>query len=323
MKFVVFGDQRKVGLLENGRILDLAQAAAAGSAGAEAQSSFSTLQGLIEAGSRGLDAVQTLSEKLRGSDQAGLWVDASKVKLQAPWPGQRFALAGSNNANHLAEAFTNLLGKPLTVQEAYDRGRKGVPSGFWGMARPIMGPDAEIQMPAGANGYFDFEAEAAIILGKQGKDIKAKEISDYVWGVTLVADWSIRVAESPPKPNPPFMPAKNFDCSKSIGPCIVVGEIDPDNLEIETYVNGKRRQHYNSKEMIFSFGEILQHVSRDFTFYPGDVVAGGTGAGTAIDQTKINPDGSWPLDLFLKPGDTVEMRAGGVGSFVSHIVEKK
>ena len=324
VKLVVFGEQRKLGLLEGQRVLDLASAAATYRRGSgrndiQGDLSLSSLQALIEAEQRGLDLVRELAEGLRGSDQPGLWFSASDVQMHAPWPGQRFALVGSNNANHVATAFTNM-GTPRTVEEVRNSTRKGVPSGFWGMARPVMGPEAQIKIPSRANGLFDFEGEPGVVLGKQGKDIKAKDIQDYIWGVTLIIDWSIREETWPPKPYSPLMPLKNFDHSKSIGPCIVVGEIDPNDLHIETYVNGQRRQSFNSSEMIFSFGEVLEQFSRDFTFFPGDVIAGGTGAGTAIDQTIPNADGSWPRELFLKPGDKVEVRAEGIGSISGEIV---
>lgn len=321
MRFVVFADDHRLGLLEGERVLDLRRAAQSAGLNADLKNALNSLQGLIETGARGLDAVSAAAEKLRGSDEIGLWADISNLKLQAPWPGQRFALAGSNNPSHLAEAFTHM-GAPRSVAEAREIAREGVPMGFWGMARPVMGPGADIPIPARAKGFFDFESEPAIVLGKRGVDIKADRIADYVWGVTLVADWSIREDTWPPKPFSPFMPIKNFDCSKSIGPCIVVGELDPNDFQIETLVNGVRRQHFSSKEMIFSFGEVLQHFSQELTFYPGDVISGGTGAGTAMDQTIPNADGSWPRDLFLKPGDVVEARAEAIGSLIGRIVAR-
>lgn len=325
MKFVVFGESCRLGLLDGQRILDLGMASSAYRAATGSPNpgdpahALSSLQSLIDAGRWGLDVVQNVAEKVRGSDQPGLWSRASEVQIHAPWPGQRFVLAGSNNAHHLAAAFTNM-GTPRTVAEARDLVRKGVPSGFWGMARPVMGPEAKIKIPSRANGLFDYEAEPGVVLGKQGKDIKARDIAEYVWGVTLIIDWSIREEVWPPKPYPTLMPVKNFDFSKSIGPCIVVDEVDPHALHIETYVNGQRRQSFDTSEMIFSFGEVLEHFSRDFTYFPGDVIAGGTGVGTAIDQTVPRADGSWPRDLYLKPGDVVEVRSDSIGSMVNYIV---
>lgn len=320
MKFVVFDDSRRLGFLQDERILDLACAASTIGWAAERCAGFRRLSDLVEQGRQGIDDAQLLVENLAGSDAPGLWRTIDQVCLRAPWPDRRFLLAGTNNPDHIAQAFTNLGGSPVSVDEARARARAAVPSGFWGEARPVMGPGEDILIPRRAQGYFDYEAEPAIILGKQGKDIKAGDIADYVWGVTLVCDWSIRTPKWPAPANPPFMPVKNFDCSKSIGPCVVVDEIDPDDFRLQTLVNGNLRQDFSSSEMVYSFGEVLEYFSQDFTYFPGDVVSGGTGAGTVADQTIPNTNGTWPSENFLQPGDTVEVRSEGIGSLVNQII---
>jgi 2-keto-4-pentenoate hydratase/2-oxohepta-3-ene-1,7-dioic acid hydratase in catechol pathway len=315
MKFVVFNDDR-VGLLEEERILDLGIAPNADS------KVFSSLASLINEGPRGLDLVRAIADDVRGSDLPGLWTDISEVQLRAPWPGGRFALAGANNADHMASAFSNM-GTPRTADEVRTASRNGAPNGFWGQSRPVMGPGAEIEIPSRANGYFDYEGEPAVIFGKQGKDIQAENFAGFVWGFTLVNDWSIREPVWPPRLSDLWAGVKNFDCSKSIGPCIVVDEVHIDNFPVETLVNGQLRQSFQAGDMIYSFAEVLEYLSADFTIFPGDVLSGGTGAGTGIDQTVPNEDGSWPQDLFLRPGDQVEVRSREIGSLVNTVVSKR
>ena len=113
---------------------------------------------------------------------------------------------------------------------------------------------------------------------------------------------------------------KNFDGACTMGPCIVVGEHDFRNVDVQTRVNGEVRQSFNSRDMVFSFGEILEHLSRDFTFLPGDIISGGTGAGTAADTTKPLPDGTRPLDKFLKMGDVVEVSSPQIGAISNRLV---
>jgi 2-keto-4-pentenoate hydratase/2-oxohepta-3-ene-1,7-dioic acid hydratase in catechol pathway len=72
--------------------------------------------------------------------------------------------------------------------------------------------------------------------------------------------------------------------------------------------------------MVFSFAEYLAFLSIDFTFVPGDVILGGTGAGTAQDSTKPNADGTRPRDLFLKKGDTVAISSPSIGVLENRIV---
>lgn len=312
MRFVVFGDDARVGLLEGETVLDLSRAA-------QGEAGFGSLLELIEAGEAGLERARSAAERARVSGAVG--TPLSKAKLQAPWAGQRLALAGSNNADHHAAAFTSM-GTPLTKEDAYANQRAKPPSAFWAMARPVMGPGAKIEIPARARGFFDYEGEAAVVIGKRGKDIKANAAHEYIWGVTLVNDWSAREDVWPPVPPNALILAKNFDCSKSIGPTISVGEADINDMPVETLVNGELRQSYSTRDMSYGFAEILEFLSRDFTFYPGDVISLGTGAGTGIDRTVPMADGRWPTDKFLKPGDTVEVRSPAVGSLIGHVVPK-
>jgi 2-keto-4-pentenoate hydratase/2-oxohepta-3-ene-1,7-dioic acid hydratase in catechol pathway len=104
-----------------------------------------------------------------------------------------------------------------------------------------------------------------------------------------------------------------------MGPCIVAGELDCQDIDAETRVNGVVRQSYSTKEMIWNFAEVLEHLSQDFTFVPGDVIAGGTSAGTAADKSRRGPDGKRPLDLFLKIGDTVEVSSSKIGALANKI----
>ena len=108
-----------------------------------------------------------------------------------------------------------------------------------------------------------------------------------------------------------------------MGPCIVVGEADPANTDMETLVNGEVRQRFNTRDMVFTFGEYLEYLSRDFTLYPGDVISGGTAAGTAADSSELLRDNSSAPERFLKPGDFVEMRSPSIGSLRTRVVAKK
>ena len=170
-------------------------------------------------------------------------------------------------------------------------------------------------------GPLDYEGEVAIVLGKQGKDVRAHDAKDLVWGVTLLGDWSIR---SPREPEGPlkFGMAKNFDQSCSLGPCIVVGELDPSDIDVETWVNGERRQRFNTRDMVFSFWEYIEYLSRDLTLYPGDILSGGTAAGTAADSSPRLPDGQFAPERFLKPGDVVEIGSPHIGTLRARIVPK-
>jgi len=244
---------------------------------------------------------------------------ASEVKLHAPWPERRIACVGGNYAAHLAGMWANRLGKTdVSMEQITEEAKKAGQWGFWKVPAEVAGPDDPIPFPKRVT-YFDYEGEVAIVIGKRGKNISAAKISEYVWGVTLFHDWSIRDGGGVDRAVS-YNLQKNFDGAVSMGPCIVVGELDHQAVDAETRVNGVVRQSYNSQEMIWSFADVLEYLSQDFTFVPGDVIAGGTSAGTAADKSRRSPDGKRPLDLFLKIGDTVEVSSSKIGALANKIV---
>jgi 2-keto-4-pentenoate hydratase/2-oxohepta-3-ene-1,7-dioic acid hydratase in catechol pathway len=302
MKIVVYGPDRRVGALVGENVIDLNRANSQLPA---------SLEAFIAAGASALDGAQRVVDQNAGNATA----TAKEAGIQAPWPLRRIACAGGNFAEHLMGMES---GGNVTLEEVRQKARDRGQWGFWKVPAEVAGPEDTIPFPKRTR-YFDYEGEAAIILGKRGKDISAAQIADYVWGVTLLNDWSIRDGAFKPFPMS-YNQAKNFDGSTSMGPCIVVGELKVQDVPVETRVNGEVRQSYNTSQMIFSFAEILEELSKDFTFIPGDVISGGTNAGTAADKSKKGPDGSKPLDLFLKPGDVVEVSSPAIGLLRNRIV---
>jgi 2-keto-4-pentenoate hydratase/2-oxohepta-3-ene-1,7-dioic acid hydratase in catechol pathway len=308
MKIVVYGPEKRVGVIRDrdSAVMDAARAAGLPS----------DLAKFIGGGKATLDAARA------ALDKATDIVPLSSVKLHAPCPaGAKIACAGGNFADHAGLMFAKRDKKPFTPDmiPAFAREiRKNGIWGFWKISAPVANDD-EIVYPARAK-RLDYEGELAIILSKPARDVTAADFRDYVWGVTLMSDWSIRdVNEGGPLK---FGMQKNFDTSVSLGPCIVVDDIDPTNTSVETFVNGHLRQSYNTTDMVFSFGEYLEYLSRDLTLQPGDVITGGTAKGTAADGSALMPDGSSAPELFLKPGDIVEVKSPGIGTLRNRIVPK-
>jgi 2-keto-4-pentenoate hydratase/2-oxohepta-3-ene-1,7-dioic acid hydratase in catechol pathway len=333
MKIVVFGPERRVGALVGERVIDLNYGLAKylserGELNAEEQAARrvpSRLLSLIERGPAGLADVQAVIDhfiQLSPTDDRGdlrVVHNLNDVKLHAPWPERRIACVGGNYAAHLAGMWANRLGKTdVSIDQIIEEAKKAGQWGFWKVPAEVAGPNDTIPFPKRVT-YFDYEGEVAIIIGNRGKNIPAVRIHEYVWGVTLFHDWSIRDGGGVDRVVS-YNLQKNFDGAVSMGPCIVVGELDQQDIDAETRVNGVVRQIYNTSEMIWSFGEVLEYLSRDFTFVPGDVIAGGTSAGTAADKSRRGPDGKRPLDLFLKVGDTVEVSSSKIGALSNKIV---
>jgi acylpyruvate hydrolase len=316
MRIVVFGPHRRLGAWVDDLIVDLAAADPA---------LPSSLAGLIAGGPQAL----VLAERVTGSVRAGgsehAVVPFQPALLHAPAVHRpRIACAAGNYAAHTAgtarrkgvESTTALsgldgAGSALSVEMISEATRaRGRLRGFWkDFARPA-GPEDGIEYPARCE-RFDYEGEVVAVLGRAAKDVPPGLGGSYVWGVTLLNDWSIRGGSE--KDSLSFNLGKNFDGAASVGPCIVVGELDPADMVVQTRVNGELRQSYNSGDMIFSHAEYLEYLSRDLTLLPGDMISGGSGPGTATDT-----GGS-----FLQPGDVVEVSSPGVGVLRNIVTGKR
>jgi 2-keto-4-pentenoate hydratase/2-oxohepta-3-ene-1,7-dioic acid hydratase in catechol pathway len=337
MKIVAFGPRQRTGALRDGNIVDLSYAYAKYLRERTNEPRPlemaevvvpSDLARLIEGGPRALEAAQTALDYVLGQtpDQLGpsgerLVRAPAEVRLHAPRPNNgRIACAGGNFADHAAAMAVKMRGRSYEG-DAYQEIRNAGFWGFWKLGREIVGPDGELVYPERCN-RLDYEGEIAVVLGKRGVDLKSSQLKEYVWGVTMLADWSIRAPREAPGGPLNFGFPKNFDTSCAIGPCIAVGESDPTNIDMETLVNGECRQRFNTRDMVFTFGEYLEYLSRDFTLHPGDIISGGTAAGTAADSSELLPDNSSAPDRFLKPGDIVEMNSPAIGSLRTRVVAK-
>jgi acylpyruvate hydrolase len=338
VKIVVFGPDHRVGALRGELVADLSLAYAKFLKERQNERQATRLAAalvpsdlamFIEGGTRALEHAETALDHLFGNalDRLGpngeaLVHKATEVRLHAPRPnGSRIACAGGNFADHLAGmAAMGLLpgAGAMSIDEAAARIRQSGIWGFWKVDRGTAGPDAEVPYPSRAN-RLDYEGEVAIVLGKQAKDVRADQARDLVWGVTLLGDWSIRAPTEPQGPLK-FGMAKNFDYSCSLGPCIVVGELDPANVDVETWINGERRQQFNTRDMVFSYWEYVEYLSRDLTLYPGDIISGGTAAGTAADSSPRMADGQFAPERFLKVGDVIEIKSPAIGTLQARIV---
>lgn len=302
MKIVVFGETPyRVGALVGDRVIDLNRADPA---------IPSRLLDLIEAGRPGLDRVRTA---IAGIDAlpAEAVLPVAEVTLRAPWPERRLLMAGGNYGLHLQGMFKNMFGRDETLEDTVAAARESGQWGFWKSIAAAAGPGDDVRVPRRTT-HFDYEGELAIILNGPVRDFTGERCDDLVWGVVLVNDWSIRDDRGGHQLNHFFF-AKNFDDSVSIGPYIAVDELEYDDVAIEVRVNGELRQQFNTSEMIHSFAETLSFLTRDLTLVAGDLIAGGTGAGTAADTSPRLADGTIPIDRFVRPGDVVEVSSPALG----------
>jgi len=152
---------------------------------------------------------------------------------------------------------------------------------------------------------LDWEAELAIVIGKQGKYILEDEAHEYIFGYTCMNDLSERYLQLETE-DKQFTKGKCFDNSAPLGPYLVTKDdvINPRNLEVKLWVNQVPRQHFNTRDYVNHESAVVSYVSQFFTLYPGDVISMGSGPGNAS---------SWGENAFLKPDDRVVLSIQGLG----------
>ena len=167
------------------------------------------LLSLIESGQQGLDLVRHVTTSAAAVREDALHALAD-VRLVAPWPRKRIAMVGGNFGLHLLGARRGSPGADsLTLDQVIKETRSEGPWGFWKTLDWVTGPGDPLAYPR-QTGHLDYEAEAGIVFGRPAKDIKAGDISNYIWGVTLLNDWSDR-DETPRPRGLSYNLHKNFD----------------------------------------------------------------------------------------------------------------
>merc|ERR1711976_232000 len=162
---------------------------------------------------------------------------------------------------------------------------------------------------------LDFEVELAIVIGKDGKNIRKEEAYSHVGGYTIAHDVSARDWQLK-KNGGQWLIGKTFDTFCPLGPCIVtpddlsvVKNMDSEkavhNLGIRCILNGSTVQDSNTKELIFKIDDIISWISRFMTLRCGDLILTGTPPGVGCFRTP---------PLWLKVGDQVECEIEGIGS---------
>ncbi|HVZ39542.1 MAG TPA: fumarylacetoacetate hydrolase family protein [Candidatus Kapabacteria bacterium] len=168
---------------------------------------------------------------------------------------------------------------------------------------------------------LDFELECAIVIGREGRNIKASEADEYIAGYTVMNDWSARALQME-EMKLSLGPAKGKDFATSIGPYLatrdelaarrIPGESgERYDLAMATRVNGTEVSRGNLRDMTWTFAQILERASYGVTLYPGDVIGSGTvGTGCFLELNGSKISDNW----WLKDGDVVECEIDLLGT---------
>jgi fumarylacetoacetate (FAA) hydrolase len=197
----------------------------------------------------------------------------------------------------------------------------------------VQGPGDVYCMPDHFQ-QLDFELEIAIVIGKEGRNIKAKDADAYIAGFTIMNDLSARKLQME-EMLLNLGPAKGKDFSTVIGPWLVTpdelstylvpakqGHVGNNyNLSMKCWVNDILVSEGNVKDMDWTFAEIIERCSYGVTIFPGDVIGSGTvGTGCFLELNgtgKLHNPNYEPQ--WLQANDIVKMTIDGLGTLVNTI----
>lgn len=208
---------------------------------------------------------------------------ATSVTLLAPCVPSKVIAVGLNYRDHARE-----MGFP--IPEA--------PIIFLKPQTSVIGPGDAILYP-GMSSQVDFEGELGVVIKDHIHCIGPEEAFEHILGYTCANDVTARDLQ---KKDGQWTRAKAFDSFCPVGPWIET-EVDPDDLLIETYLNGERKQSSRTSQFIFKIDHLVSFISQIMTLNPGDLIITGT------------PSGIGPM----KPGDEVEVRIEGIGSLRNRV----
>jgi len=220
-------------------------------------------------------------------EETGTLYPLSGVKFLPPVVPSKIVCVGQNYLGHIEEIGLSVPEEPLLFLKP--------PSCLIGHQDAIAYPrDAE---------RVDYEGELAVVIREKMKDVPEEEVMKHILGCSCFNDVTERALVT----GNPFMLtlSKGFDTFGAFGPYVAT-DLDPDRLELKTYLNGKVVQQDNTKNCVFSVKKILSYISRRITLYPGDIVITGT------------PQGIGPM----KPGDVVEVEIEGIGRLKNSVTNQ-
>lgn len=208
------------------------------------------------------------------------------IDVLAPTEPSKIVCVGLNYADHADESNMEIPDRPLL---------------FLKPPNTLSSHGDTVTLPADKD-RVDFEAEIAIVVGEQCRDVAAEDAMSVVEGFTCLNDISNRDDQEIEQN---WIRGKAFDNSAPVGPVVATPDEVPEDAAVELRVNGETRQSSSRSEWIFSLPELIEEITTYMTLEPGDLISTGTPAG-------VGP---------LEDGDTVELEVEGVGTLEHSVRE--
>ncbi|PRX21132.1 2-keto-4-pentenoate hydratase/2-oxohepta-3-ene-1,7-dioic acid hydratase in catechol pathway [Orenia metallireducens] len=207
------------------------------------------------------------------------------LELLAPCEPSKIICVGLNYKDHAEEMGEELPEEPVI---------------FMKPATAVSNPNQKVKYPKMSK-QVDYEAELAIVIKDEIKDLRPAEVEEHILGYTCFNDITARDLQSR---DGQWIRAKSFDGFAPLGP-VIATELAANNLGIQLIHNGEIKQDSNTNQMIFSLKELVSFISQVMTLKPGDVIATGT------------PPGVGSVEI----GDKLEVKIEGIGSLINEISE--
>jgi 2-keto-4-pentenoate hydratase/2-oxohepta-3-ene-1,7-dioic acid hydratase in catechol pathway len=228
--------------------------------------------------------------KIQRTDTA---VRSSEVKLITPVDPPNVLAIGLNYRRHAAESNMEPPERPLLFLKANTA---------------VVAHDEPIVLPKVAPHEVDYEAELCIVIGKTAKHVSEADAKNYVLGYTCGNDVSARDCQI--RLDGQWARGKSFDTFCPLGPWIET-DIDPDNADISSRLNGQVMQQSNTSDLVFNCAELISFLSSCLTLLPGTVIMTGTPEGVGFARKP---------PVFLQPGDVIEVEVAGIGTLSNPVV---
>jgi 2-keto-4-pentenoate hydratase/2-oxohepta-3-ene-1,7-dioic acid hydratase in catechol pathway len=290
MKLLNFYNEagRALGILEGDHVFNL-------TAAADGAKDFLSVTTWVRGGDKVLEQTRDLLDKMLGTPESGVPLSAVRHAPMVDRDCQLFCV-GLNYADHAAE---NNLPPPTT------------PIFFTKLASVAIPHLAAIPLPAGSH-QVDYEAEMAIMLGSRADRVTVAEAARCIAGYTIMNDVSARDLQRNDKQ---WFRGKNCNGFGPMGPWLVTTDeiLYPHNMDITLRLNGQVRQHSNTRNLIFTPEALVSILSQTLVLEPGDTISTGTPAGVGFH---LDPQ------MFLQPGDQVEIELQGVGVLRNGVVNR-
>lgn len=249
-----------------------------------------------------IDLIENISEDEMGSmEQMTPTLEESEVKILAPItrPIHDIICVGKNYMDHILEMDSQVDMENFKLNYFSKR------------ASGILGDKEDIKARFDLDENVDYESELAIIIGKEGKNIKREDVHDYIFGFSIFNDLSSRRIQNE---HGQWFLGKSIDNYSIMGPYIITKDefSFPLELNISSEVNGEIRQNSNTRNMIRTIEDIIVELSSSMTLEPGDIISTGTPSGVGM---------GFKPPKYLSAGDTVTCIIEGIGNLENKIIK--